>query len=227
MADRMTIEIDIGGPVPRTLVAELVALIGDEGLCLDYDGCPFEAATEEELLALCRRNDRQGTLHLVEHEVAWGHLERLEAFLIKHGIAFDRWTDHKYEYDAELVQFRRGMKEPICRSSLQNKEPVVSVRDLDPVRQALIERQPERARRLLEDVLGPVIPALEPLSIVDDCRMLADQTRREIVFRSSSLGRSLSRCCFSCGISEAFHSAMSADCSSGRGFLPAARVAPA
>ena len=167
MADRMAVEIEIGGPVPRRLVDDLIVAIRSEALSLCSDEGPFTATTADQLLELSSRDGRQGTLHLLEHEVAWGRLEELESFLIEHGIAFDRWTEAKYEYDAELVQFRAGMKQPVCIVTLQNKEPVIAVRALKPVARALVRGQTDRAFKLLKQAVGPEVAPRQLLCIVE------------------------------------------------------------
>jgi hypothetical protein len=168
MADRMSVELEIGGLIPRRLVDDLIAAIRSEELRLYCDEGPFRAATADELLKLSRRDGTPGTLHLQEHEVAWGHLEDLEEFLVKNGIAFDRWTEAKYEYDAEVVQFRRGMRRPVWIATLQNKEPVIAVRALKPIEKALARGQADRALKALKRAVGRVVPPLEPLRIVDE-----------------------------------------------------------
>ena len=51
--------------------------------------------------------------------------EELEAFCVKHGIAFDRHSDARYEFDAENVSFRTGMKEPVSIPSNNDGEDII------------------------------------------------------------------------------------------------------
>jgi hypothetical protein len=144
----------------------LIAAINAEGLCLDWDESLFDAATANHLLALAKDGEQPGILKLVGHEVAGGTLDILEAFLVERGIAFDRWTEGKYEYEPHAVYFRPGMKEPVLCLTTHGQEPVVSISALKPVQAALEQSLPQRALELLREALGPDIPPLEPLEIV-------------------------------------------------------------
>lgn len=169
MSERMATDIEIGGPVPANLVTDLISQIDSEGLFVGWAEDSFEAKTAEDLLAYARRGPKPGTLHLGDFEVAWGRFPDLEDFLVENRISFDRRSDAKYEYDAELVRYRAGMKQPQVCYTLQDKIPVVPVRDLKGVRRALERGQASRALALLKSVLGPEVRPLEPLCIVDEC----------------------------------------------------------
>jgi len=137
MAERMAAAIEIGGPLLAHLVPELIARIQAEGLVVGWEEVPFRPTTAAELLDLTGDDAAPGTLLLVDREATWGQFEALEAFLVRHGIAFDHRTEAKYEYDAAIVQFRPGMSAPYVRATNQAHEPVVAVSSLEPVRQAL------------------------------------------------------------------------------------------
>jgi hypothetical protein len=170
----MAAAIEIGGPVPALQLAELIALVRAEGLVVGWEEVPFQPTTATALLALAEGS----TLRLVDHAATWGRFDPLEAFLFRHGIAFDRRTDAKYEYDAELVRYRPGMSQPCVRPTNQDHEPVMAVRSLEPIRQALQGGHVQQALTLLEDHLGPEIPALQPLCVTENPAAIPDAGRR-------------------------------------------------
>lgn len=164
MSDRMPAEISIGGPVLRGLVQPLIRAIKYEGVRLTRDEEPFEAASAQDLLELVQRGT--GILCLMDHEVAWGRFDDLEDFLVKHGIAFDRWNEARYDYDSQLVQFRPGMKLPHVWLSSQVKQPLVSLEVLKALDGSLKRQQHRQAMEIIKRYLGPTIAPLEPLQIL-------------------------------------------------------------
>ena len=76
-----------------------------------------------------------GTTWLTVHEAAWGELPTLEDALMNAGIAFDRRSDAKYEYDAEVRYFRPASDTtpPLDHtvSTLNDHVPVISLTDLE------------------------------------------------------------------------------------------------
>ena len=107
MSDHFPAEIHIGGPIPRASLEELVGVIVADGASLEDYGSP--CATEESL----REAFREGAVvSLYDAEASFGQFDAVEAFLVKHRIPFDRYSDAFYEYNAEAV-FYRGRGEPI------------------------------------------------------------------------------------------------------------------
>lgn len=82
MADRVSASIVIGGSLSTSAFAELVAIIGNEGLSIDWDGEAFEPdhRTVGQPLSLCA------------HEVAWGYFDELESWCAQHQVSFARWS---------------------------------------------------------------------------------------------------------------------------------------
>ena len=103
MSDRYPAEIHIGGPVPRTLLDDLVRKIAETGASLNGydDGC----ATEDEVRAALREG---AILDLCDCHASYGHFGELEAFLIQHGIHFNHHCEACYEYDAQNTYYRGG-----------------------------------------------------------------------------------------------------------------------
>lgn len=166
MSECMAAEIEIGGDIPAYLVPVLIENIKSEGLFVGWQEENFHAETAEDLLELARRKGKPGTLHLADIEASWGHFDVLEDFLATNGIAFDRRSEGKYEFDPELVQYRPRMKQPLLRYTHHDHEPVVALRDLKKVQQALEDGKLERARMALRRLLGPQVAPLQPLRVV-------------------------------------------------------------
>jgi hypothetical protein len=103
-------------------------------------------------------------LNVGDDEALGGAFPDLENFLVRHGIAFDRRSDAKYEYDAEIVFFRRGMAEPGWVRATQNGQPVVLLEQLQTARQLLRAGSYVAAQREL-DALMDQLPPLPPLTI--------------------------------------------------------------
>lgn len=181
MSERMPAEIQIGGAVPASVVPALIEHISAENPFVSWEEVLFEATTGEELLALAKCDGRPGTLRLIDYEAVGGQFDDLEGFLVGDGIAFDRHCAAKYEYDAQLVQFRPGMDGPYVWLANQNGQPHVALTDLVAVREALKTGKTEGALRALQEALGPEIPPLEPLQIVGQAEPSADEAIDEPV----------------------------------------------
>jgi hypothetical protein len=82
MSDRVSASITIGGEINARQYDQLVALICNEALCLDWDGDLF---TPDTLIAA-------EPLHLCAHDVPWGRFEALEQFCCDQAIAYHRWS---------------------------------------------------------------------------------------------------------------------------------------
>ena len=82
MVDRVLATITIGGNVTEARFDQLVILIANEGLSLDWDSEPFatDQRIEGEPLPLCA------------YEVPWGMFEALEQYCCDNHIAYRRWS---------------------------------------------------------------------------------------------------------------------------------------
>ena len=165
MSDCFPAWIEIGGPVPRTLVPSLLEHVHNEGLRWNWTEDGVKATTAEELIEELRQHDTD-VLRAGHDEARYGSFDDLEAFLVRHGIAFDRQSDAKYEHDGRLVRFRPGMSEPHQSLVTQAGVPVIEVDDLRPIQGLLQQGNHEEAQRRLDQLLDPV-PRLPPLTIVE------------------------------------------------------------
>lgn len=80
MADRASASIFIGGVLARDLVDSLIETIAIEGGFAGWDETPIDAAMLESI----------GPLEVCGYELAGGVFDELEAFCVKHGLAFIR-----------------------------------------------------------------------------------------------------------------------------------------
>ena len=172
MADRMSAEIWIGGKLARSLLEEFP--ISD--LWLDWDQTPFDASSEDGILAT---RDENKLLHFADCEAAWGEFQELEGWLREHDIPFKRHSSGKYDYLPELVEFRPDLGEDIQAIATDSGEPLVSRSELVPILESMAKLQRStrplnaqvRAWKRLSDklvkVVPPALPALPPFEIVD------------------------------------------------------------
>ena len=173
MADRMAAEIWIGGKLRRSLLEEFP--ISD--LRLDWDQTPFDASSEEGILA---GRDESKLLHFAECEAAWGEFEELEGWLREHKIPFKRHSSGKYEYLPESVEFRPDLNEEIQTITTDSGEPLIYKSDLVPIldKMAKLRRSScplsaqlrawKRLSGKLDKLVPPTLAPLPPFEIVDD-----------------------------------------------------------
>ena len=182
MADYMAAEIHIGGKVRRSVVQALCTVITKSGVSLEWGDGPCHLNTPEELLQ-ARSADEPLVLKLFDDQARWGQFEELEKFLREHGIAYCRWSEGKYEYDAEAVAF-----DPRCGEvswiTNHDREPIVLASGLAPIEAKLADlletlkggkagavgvlTQVESIRAELRVELPDPVPPLDTLEIVED-----------------------------------------------------------
>jgi hypothetical protein len=105
MSDYYPAEIRIGGPIPKIVLTELIRVIVDEAVSLDGYGGPD--ATQNAL----REAFREGaTVNLYADQARYGQFDSLEAFLVKHRLHFDRYSEAFCEFSAEAVFYRGGQE---------------------------------------------------------------------------------------------------------------------
>ena len=184
MSDCMASEIHIGGKVPRNVAQALCKVIDESGASPEWGGGRCHLNTPDDLLlARSAEASEPLLLKLYDDQARWGEFEALETFLREHGIPYRRWSEGKYEYDAEAVAFH-----PQCGqlSWLTNHDhqPIVLASQLAPIEAKLtnllemmkrgeagaveVLAQIEDIREGLHAELPPAVPPLEPLQIVED-----------------------------------------------------------
>jgi hypothetical protein len=132
MSDHYPAEIRIGGPIPRIILTELIRVIVDEAVSLDgYGGADV---TEEGLWQAFRQG---AIVALYADQARFGQFDSLEAFLVKHRLHFDRYSEAFCEFSAEAVFYRGGQEAVVLPADqsghiLLRFEDVVGILD-DPL----------------------------------------------------------------------------------------------
>jgi hypothetical protein len=177
MSDRFPGEIMIGGKLPAKLLEAFLGVVSSSGAKVGgYEGAPFDATSADGLLEVLDENRH---LFLVDDEARYGQFEKLEAFCVQHGIPFDRHSSARYEFDAEKVMFRPGMKRPLEVPSNDDGDVLLNVETIRPVakevaRLATAKMTADRllaavakVSKRLNSLLPPDIKPLPPLEIVE------------------------------------------------------------
>jgi hypothetical protein len=125
MPETIGAEILIGGQIPGDLVPELCAAISREDISLEWGDTSFHPDTVADLLSNRTEYEDSQVLRLCDDQARLGRFEQLETFLQRHGIAFDRFSEGKWEYDPEWVAFRPG-GEPVVIATDASREPTVA-----------------------------------------------------------------------------------------------------
>lgn len=136
MGEHMPAEILVGGRVPTALVPELCAAITAAGASLDWGDACFKPSTAQDLLDNCTEHDKAVVLQLCDDQASWGEFKELEAFLVERAIAFDRFSDGRYEFDPEWVSLRPGSELQVQPINSQ-REPQVYLKSVWDLRKRL------------------------------------------------------------------------------------------
>jgi hypothetical protein len=146
MSDLIPATIEIGGDIPRRLVEGLCEAIGVDRPCLR--GLLTWPQGEADLL---KGVGDSGTLVLQDDEARLGEFDAIERFCVENQVAFDRHSEARYDYNAENVSFRPGMKEPQVNMATADGDDFVLVSDLRP----LVEQAWESEEFLDRGVVPP------------------------------------------------------------------------
>mgnify|MGYP001568024145 CR=1 FL=1 len=163
MSSRFCASIRIGGQIERSKVEPLLKELREAALSLEWGDAPFLPQNADELMA--GRKDKH--LWLCDEQADYGEFPELEAACRKLGLAYCRHSEASFDCDAELADWRPGMKEPLVRtgSNINSHDSYVPIEAVRKAAALLEAGQPDSAlhalRRLCLD-----IPALPPLEIV-------------------------------------------------------------
>lgn len=159
MAEYMPASILIGGQLDADQVAELHAAVARDGAVYADDG---GIANESELADLI---DGAGPLHLIHVDASWGKLPALEAACEMLGLTYQRRSDAKYDYEAEIVSWAPGMTEPRWT---QGSQAGAAMTPLDAVRDILDApgaSDAEIVARLRAELAGQMPVVVPPLRL--------------------------------------------------------------
>lgn len=162
MSERYAASIRIGGQIKQSDLATLLDAITKASICHEWGEPPFEPKSAQDLAGALR----DGHLFLCDDQTRYGEFPELETACRALGLSYSRWCEGYCEYDAEIVDWRPGMNESVCRPG-SNSSNATFV-PAEEVRKALAHLQSNhigRARELLHK-LCPDIPELPPFTIV-------------------------------------------------------------
>ena len=179
MSEWIATHITIGGRIAESLAAALCQAIGEEGGGLDWGDDPFRPQRSEQLLAARQQIGDTLVLRLFDETASGGRFESLEAFLVEHGIAFDRQHEAKFDVSAGRLVYRPGIGIHEFLTDAEEKiviraEPLRGIAEtLAQVQLALSAERSVEAGSLLagcllqiQAALPPELPALPSLEIV-------------------------------------------------------------
>lgn len=155
-------EIEIGGILDRLRLPEFLSIIHGASVCLSFDAPLFTPQTETELL---RALDSEHHLHFYNPFALEGEFLSLEDWLIDHQLAFRRTSAGTAHYQAERLEFRKGLREPQRLAIDPAGHDLIQRDDLRTVFRYLKEGRSEDATVLLEYVMGVSLQPLPPFVI--------------------------------------------------------------
>jgi len=163
MSSRFCASIRIGGQIKRSKVEPLLKEIRAAALSLEWGDTPFMPQNADEFLQVCKGS----SLSLCDEQANYGEFPELEAACRKLGLAYCRHSEASFDCDAELADWRLGMKEPLVRpgSNINSRDTYVP---MEAVRKAVTLLEAGQAAKALGALrkLCPDIPELPPLEIV-------------------------------------------------------------
>jgi hypothetical protein len=168
MSDHLPGKIEIGGPIPRSLIPGLCDAIKEEGINLGWSGETFHPECEDDLLQALEPQDMSpaapAVITLCHEEASYGHFEGLEHWLTENKIAWDRLS----EDDGDFAFYRPGDD---CETSLvldDDGNPIVALDDVVEIRDLLRKGLDAEALKLAEEVCDEcTIPPMTSFTIVD------------------------------------------------------------
>lgn len=161
MADRFPAVIRIGGTLTKEQAQGLITAIRTTGFCADWGDSYFEPETIKDIVDIV---EPDGILELMDDQACYGVFPDLETFLTANQIPFDRHSDAKYEYDGEVVSYRPETG-TVRHNATQDGDCTVPYKDVRNALNALEEENIVKAKYILDNLLGPVIPELPPFQI--------------------------------------------------------------
>jgi len=163
MSSRFCASIRIGGQIQRPKVEHLLRVIREAALSLEWGDAPFLPEDANELMEA--RGDKH--LWLCDEQANYGEFPELETACRKLKLAYSRHSEASFDCDAELADWRSGMKKPLVRTG-SNINSVDTYVPTDAVRKATALLDVGHAEKALGALrkLCPDVPELPPLEIV-------------------------------------------------------------
>ena len=187
MSDHFPGQIWIGGKVSRTarlypddpedtttILQGLIHALASDGASHEYGDVAISSdCTESELLEVYLR---ETVLHLKDDQARGGEFSETEQFCMDNGIAFDRNSDHYYEYDGENCHWRPGMDSLVKtygesegneRADGGTVREALALLDSDENQEDSPLEKFDKAVLLLRKCCPPLPPELQNFEIVD------------------------------------------------------------
>lgn len=163
MSTRYCTWIRIGGRIKTGKLDKLLALIRQASVTVEWGDASFEPKDEAELLEALK----DGHIWLCDDQACWGEFPELEVACRQLGLAYTRHTEASLDCDAELLDWRPGMREPLVRigSNVNTKAAYVPAASLHEVIGHLEAGLGNQALRRLR-TLCPTISELPPFEII-------------------------------------------------------------
>ncbi len=162
MSERLCAEIRIGGRLSRGQLPEFLKAVSKARVSLEWGDACFTPTTADELL----ESLRDGRLWLCDDQASYGEFPELESACRALGLSYTRRSEGKYERDAEIVEWRPGMAEPLSRvGSNHSQSAYVPVEEVAKALKHLEAGRAGKAKKILR-TLCPQLPELPPFKIV-------------------------------------------------------------
>ena len=163
MSDRYCAWIRIGGRIERSKLEPLLGEIQASGVSLDWGDAPFEPTSADALVDA----KKDETLQLCDDQARNGEFPELEEECRSLGLAYTRFCEAWCGYDAEIVDWRPGMKEPLVRRGSNENSDAVLLR-MNDVKEALTALEAGRTEEAIAKLRGlcPQTPDLPPFEVV-------------------------------------------------------------
>jgi len=162
MSERYAAYISIGGQIQQSRLMELLEAVRTAAVSHEWGDPAFEPRSADDLLKAVHK----GHLWLCDDQSRYGTFPELEATCRKLGLPYTRWAEGYCQYDAELVDWRPGMRKPPVRvSSNASEATYLSTDQVKKALRYLAAGQVAKAKALLRS-LCPDVPKLPPFKIV-------------------------------------------------------------
>lgn len=157
-------EIEIGGILDRLFLPEFLTTLQGASVCLGWNSDLFAPDSEQQLLQAL---DHSHHLHFYNSLALEGEFDLLETWLVQHQLPFRRTSKGSTLYQAERVEFRRGLTTPQCMTIDGSGQDLIARDELRAVYRYLKEGRPDDATVRLEQVMGVSLQPLPPFQIAN------------------------------------------------------------
>lgn len=160
MADYFPAIILIGGTLAGGRVTDLFEGAIEDGVTTLDDG---PIGDEAEFRALI---DGSGPLGLLNADAPYGKLPALEAVCRELGLTFRRESDARYEFEAEIVSWAPGMKQPRRTAGSQDGTAMIPVETIRKLLDAPATSTTDTVARIRATLAGHEPVEVPPLVLV-------------------------------------------------------------